>query len=56
MIPAHQGFEGDDHVFGNVADRLIIDFEFAALQRRTQVEFQFRRACARASIPVSKKR
>ena len=40
MIPAHQRFEGDDHVFGNIADRLVIDFEFPALQRRTQVEFQ----------------
>ena len=40
MIPAHQGFEGDHHVFGDVADRLVIDFELPALQRRAQVEFQ----------------
>ena len=40
MIPAHQGFEGDDHVLGDVADRLVIDLEFLAPQRGAQVEFQ----------------
>ena len=40
MVPAHQGFERDDLVAGDVADRLIVDFEFVALQRRPQVEFQ----------------
>ena len=40
MIPAHQGFEGDHHVLGNVADRLVIDLELPALQRRAQIEFQ----------------
>ena len=40
MIPAHQGFEGDDDVAGDVADRLVIDLELVALQRRAQVEFQ----------------
>src|SRR6478609_5379653 len=40
MIPPRQGFETHDHVLGNVADRLVIDLEFIAPQRGTQVEFQ----------------
>ena len=40
MVPAHQRFEGDDDVLGDVADRLVIDFEFFALKRGAQVDFQ----------------
>ena len=41
MVPAHQRFERDDAVAGDVADRLIVDFEFVALQRRAQIQFQY---------------
>jgi hypothetical protein len=40
MVPANQSFEHHDFVAGDVANRLIVDLEFVALQRHPQVEFQ----------------